>query len=102
MTGFLPRDEGESGHRGAYRSTRDYAAARGTPHGAHHHVHSEMWLVREGTIEVTVNGQQEVEAWDQAVSDSCTRTDEHGVMNVGTTPATYFVVAVGIPGAGSA
>src|SRR5216683_7933119 len=28
----------------------------GAPHAAHHHEHSEMWLIREGTVELTVNG----------------------------------------------
>ena len=72
----------------------------GMPHGAHHHVHSEMWLVREGTIEVTVNGSKKLRLGPGDVG-FVHSNDEHGVMNVGTTPATYFVVAVG-PGAGSA
>src|SRR3989442_15811088 len=28
----------------------------GAPHPPHHHVHSEMGLIREGTAELTVNG----------------------------------------------
>ena len=66
------------------------------PHPPHRHTHSEMWLIREGTVDITVN-------------DATTRlgpgsvgfvrsNDEHGIKNVGLVPATYFVVAIG-PGA---
>ena len=69
------------------------------PHPAHHHPHSEMWLVREGTVELTINGaSQRFGAGSVGFVKS---NDEHGIKNVGTTPATYFVVAVG-PGAGGA
>ena len=68
----------------------------GMPHPAHHHVHSEMWLIREGTVELTINGASHV--MGPGSVGFVHSNDEHGIKNVGTTPATYFVVAVG-PGA---
>jgi mannose-6-phosphate isomerase-like protein (cupin superfamily) len=66
------------------------------PHPPHHHLHSEMWLVREGTVEITVNGHgQSVGPGGVGFAAS---NQEHGIKNVGTTTAQYFVVAVG-PGA---
>ena len=68
----------------------------GMPHAAHHHVHSEMWLIREGTVQLTINGTSHV--MGPGSVGFVHSNDEHGIKNVGTTPATYFVVAVG-PGA---
>jgi len=68
----------------------------GMPHAAHHHVHSEMWLIREGTVELTINGTSH--RFGPGSVGFVHSNDEHGIKNVGTTPATYFVVAVG-PGA---
>ena len=62
----------------------------------HHHPHSEMWLVREGNIELTVNGKTyPLSAGSLGFARS---NDAHGIRNSGTTPATYFLIAVG-PGA---
>jgi mannose-6-phosphate isomerase-like protein (cupin superfamily) len=68
----------------------------GMPHAAHHHVHSEMWLIREGTVQLTINGTSHV--MGPGSVGFVHSNDEHGIKNVGITPATYFVVAVG-PGA---
>jgi len=68
----------------------------GMPHPAHHHVHSEMWLIREGTVELAINGTSH--RFGLGSVGFVHSNDEHGIKNVGTTPATYFVVAVG-PGA---
>jgi quercetin dioxygenase-like cupin family protein len=70
----------------------------GYPHPPHHHVHSEMWLVREGTVELTINGtSHRVGAGGIGFVHS---NEEHGIKNVGTESATYYVVAIG-PGADS-
>jgi len=70
----------------------------GAPHPPHHHVHSEMWLIREGTVEITVNGTSyRLGPGSVGFVES---NDEHGIKNVGTTPASYFVVAIG-PGSNS-
>jgi quercetin dioxygenase-like cupin family protein len=68
----------------------------GAPHPPHRHVHSEMWLIREGTVELTVNGTNY--RLGPGSVGFVHSNDEHGIKNVGTTPATYFVVAIG-PGA---
>jgi mannose-6-phosphate isomerase-like protein (cupin superfamily) len=62
----------------------------------HHHPHSEMWLIREGTIELTVSDKHyRLEPGSVGFVRS---NEEHGIRNVGTAAAKYFVVAVG-PGA---
>jgi mannose-6-phosphate isomerase-like protein (cupin superfamily) len=69
------------------------------PHPPHHHVHSEMFFMREGTLELTVNGK--TYPLGPGSVGFVRSNDEHGVKNVGTTPANYFVVEIG-PGAAGA
>ena len=66
------------------------------PHPPHHHTHSEMWLIREGTVDITVNDLT-TRLGPGSVGFVCS-SDEHGIKNVGPVPAVYFVVAMG-PGA---
>jgi mannose-6-phosphate isomerase-like protein (cupin superfamily) len=65
----------------------------GMPHPAHRHVHDEMILVQEGTMEVTIEGKKsKLGPGSVAYVHS---NEEHGWQNVGSTRAQYFVIAIG-------
>jgi quercetin dioxygenase-like cupin family protein len=57
------------------------------------HLHSEIWLVREGTAELTTNGvARKMVAGDVGI---CVAGDKHFIANTSHEPVTYLVVAVG-------
>ena len=64
------------------------------PHQPHRHTHSELLLIRDGELQVDSDGQRGiVHAGDVVFTASAVL---HSLKNVGTGPASYFVVAVGI------
>src|SRR5690348_10896261 len=53
--------------------------AGGAPHPPHHHVHTEMWLIREGMVEITIEGKpRRIGAGSLAMVRS---NEEHGITN---------------------
>jgi quercetin dioxygenase-like cupin family protein len=65
----------------------------GAPHPPHHHVHEEMILIREGTMEVTIAGRS-AKLGPGSVAYVASN-EEHGWHNAGATRAHYFVLAIG-------
>ena len=63
------------------------------PHPPHQHVHEELLFVREGEMEVTINGKT-----TRLGPGSCAYMashDLHGYRNPGTVVSKYFVLALG-------
>ena len=63
------------------------------PHPAHRHVHEEFMMIREGTVEFTGAGIPHRVGPGGVVYAAS--NEMHGLKNVGTTPAHYFVIAIG-------
>ncbi|MGD0695164.1 MAG: cupin domain-containing protein [Terriglobia bacterium] len=64
-----------------------------SPHPPHHHVHEELFMIREGTLEVTMEGKtSRIGAGSAAYVAS---NQEHGFRNPGPGHAQYFVFALG-------
>jgi quercetin dioxygenase-like cupin family protein len=66
------------------------------PHPAHRHVHDEMILIEEGTLDVEISGRTQ-RIGPGGVAYVCSN-DLHGWKNVGDGPARYFVLAFGKEG----
>lgn len=62
------------------------------PHPAHRHRHEELFLVRQGTLEITINGKSS-NAGPGSMAFVASN-DEHGIRNAGDDHAQYFVMAI--------
>jgi XRE family transcriptional regulator, regulator of sulfur utilization len=61
-----------------------------SPHPAHKHPDEELMIIREGTLEAVLNGvTNRVEAGGMIF---CASDEMHGLRNVCTNPATYYVL----------
>lgn len=63
------------------------------PHAAHEHLHEEIVMVREGTLEFTISGKVS-EAGPGSVTYIASN-EHHSSRNIGTKVAHYFVIALG-------
>ena len=63
------------------------------PHPAHKHRHSELILIREGTVQFDNDGKLERAAAGGVFFAASGVM--HGIKNVGETTANYFIVAIG-------
>jgi len=81
-------------HSGTHLEVHETSLAAGAmPHPPHHHVHEELFLISNGTLEVTIAGKATTIGPGSAAFVHS--GEEHGVRNVGQETAQYFVVAVG-------
>ena len=83
-------------HDGYFIDMHETALRAGEmPHAAHQHPHEEMTMLREGTLEVEIEGRKSRVGPGDVVYVAS--NEHHGWRNVGTTTARYWVIAFGRP-----
>jgi quercetin dioxygenase-like cupin family protein len=81
-------------HSGFHVDLHETELAPGmAPHAPHRHEHEEIVMIREGTLEVTIEGKVTTVGTGSVVYAAS--NDLHGWKNVGATHAHYFVIALG-------
>lgn len=81
-------------HTGYHVDLHETELAPGTaPHAPHRHEHEEMIMIREGTLEIMVEGKVSTAGPGSVVYAAS--NELHGWKNTGTTKAQYFVIALG-------
>jgi quercetin dioxygenase-like cupin family protein len=63
------------------------------PHAPHKHVHEELLMLKDGSLDVTISGQTTHVTAGSIVYVAS--NEMHGWRNPGTDPAQYFVIALG-------
>lgn len=61
-----------------------------SPHPPHHHVAEELMILREGTLEAMQQGRTNIVQAGGIIFEAS--NEEHGLRNIGTNPATYYVI----------
>jgi quercetin dioxygenase-like cupin family protein len=67
-----------------------------TSHPPHQHLAEELLIIKEGTVEALVNGEQKRIGPGSIIFQASNQL--HGIRNVGTTAATYHVIQWQSPG----
>jgi quercetin dioxygenase-like cupin family protein len=68
-----------------------------SPHAPHQHVHEELLIIKEGTLETFQSGATRKVGPGGIIFQAS--NELHNVTNVGSTPATYYVIGWTVPGA---
>lgn len=66
------------------------------PHPPHKHADEELIILKEGTIEVLLNGQTKTTGPGSVIFQASNQM--HGIRNVGKAAATYYVIRWKSPG----
>lgn len=85
-----PLFQGKTNHGFHLKLHETELAPGGQPHPPHHHPEEEIFLLREGMVEVTIGGKRTTLV-PGGVAYIASNT-VHGIRNTSATPARYFVM----------